>query len=334
MGKHHIDLTSAEISCLWSSYLADSMSVCIFKYLIQHIKDNEIKKVAQHSLDLSQQHVEIIKGIFEEEEIVVPEGFTDKDVNLKARQLFSDSLCLHYLKSMSKGGLAVYAAVLPTIYREDIRAFYSKCFTSAIELENEVTDVLLEKGLAVRPPQIPKPKKVEFVHKQSFLLEAVGKHRTLTGQEVTNLYANIQTNSIGIALSMAFAQVATTKKIQEYMIRGKEISKKHIEVFSTYLKYNDLPVPTSHDHEITDETESPFSEKLMMFHFSVIAHAGIGNYGVSISESQRSDLVADYSRLLLESIAYSEDGANIMIDKGWLEQPPMAADRKKLMKDK
>jgi len=30
--------------------------------------------------------------------------------------------------------------------------------------------------------------------------------------------------------------------------------------------------------------------------------------------------------------AYAEDGANIMIDNGWLEQPPGAADRDLLAK--
>ncbi|WP_419158854.1 DUF3231 family protein [Rossellomorea sp. BNER] len=31
---------------------------------------------------------------------------------------------------------------------------------------------------------------------------------------------------------------------------------------------------------------------------------------------------------------YSEDGANIMIDNGWMEQPPLAADRDELAKRK
>ncbi|MDY0942357.1 MULTISPECIES: DUF3231 family protein [Priestia] len=334
MEKQHIDLTSAEISCLWSSYLADSMSICVFKYLVQGIKDEQIKKVIKHALDLSQQHVEIIKNIFEKEEIAVPKGFTEHDVNLKAKPLFTDTFCLFYLKNMTKGGLVANATVLPNMYREDILAFYSKCLTSSNELHTEATHLLLEKGLAVRPPQIPKPQQVEFIRKQSFLFEALGESRPLTGQEVTNLYANIQTNIMGTAIATAFAQVTTTKKIREYMLKGKEISKKHFEVFSSYLKSHDLPVPVSHDHEITTSTEAPFSEKLMMFHFSLMIYAGVGNYGVSISQSQRSDLVVDYSRLLTETLAYSEDGANIMINKEWLEKPPMAADRKKLTKDK
>ncbi|MGG1370011.1 DUF3231 family protein [Priestia megaterium] len=98
------------------------------------------------------------------------------------------------------------------------------------------------------------------------------------------------------------------------------------------MESHDLPVPISYEDEITNSQELPFSEKLMMFHISMNITARIGIYGISISQSQRSDLTIDYSRLLTEIIAYGEDGVNIMIDKEWVEKPPMAADRKKLRK--
>jgi hypothetical protein len=40
------------------------------------------------------------------------------------------------------------------------------------------------------------------------------------------------------------------------------------------------------------------------------------------------DLAAQYHRLMAEIEQFAEDGANIMIEKGWLEQPPKAPDRK------
>nr|WP_285847881.1 MULTISPECIES: DUF3231 family protein [unclassified Mesobacillus] len=51
-----------------------------------------------------------------------------------------------------------------------------------------------------------------------------------------------------------------------------------------------------------------------------------------IAESQRSDLVVDYSRVNAEVLKYSEDGINIMIANEWLEQPPLSVDRKDLTK--
>ena len=40
-----------------------------------------------------------------------------------------------------------------------------------------------------------------------------------------------------------------------------------------------------------------------------------------------------YNRLSLEIQKLSEDGADIMIKNQWLEQPPMAPNRKDLAKD-
>nr|WP_256360183.1 DUF3231 family protein [Mesobacillus boroniphilus] len=77
-----------------------------------------------------------------------------------------------------------------------------------------------------------------------------------------------------------------------------------------------------------------FNNGFSLFHFSVMIYAGIGNYGVATSESQRSDLVIDYSRLNAEILKYSEDGINIMVANEWLEQPPLSVDRQNLLKNK
>jgi hypothetical protein len=70
----------------------------------------------------------------------------------------------------------------------------------------------------------------------------------------------------------------------------------------------------------------------MMYHYGLMIYDGVGNYGVAISESQRSDLVVDYSRLSAEILKFSEDGVNLMIAEGWLEQPPLTSDRKGMSK--
>lgn len=94
-----------------------------------------------------------------------------------------------------------------------------------------------------------------------------------------------------------------------------------------------LAIPMGFEQEVTDSNESPFSDKLMMFHFNLMIYAGLGNYGIAISESQRTDLVVDYSRFNVEVLKLSEDGANLMIENEWLEQPPLAANRRDLAKN-
>ncbi|MBT2692535.1 DUF3231 family protein [Bacillus sp. ISL-55] len=327
-----IKMTAAEISYLWTTYLSDTMSICVFKYFLQHIDNSDIKALVKHALDLSYQHVEIINELFVHERIAVPQGFTDQDVNLKAERLFSDIFYLKYIKNMAGGGLLGYSRMLPNIYREDIKSFYMKALTSSMELEHEATLLLLEKGLATRPPFIPYPDKVEFIQKQSFFLEGLGRRAALSGTEVTHLHFNIETNQLGAAISTGFSQTAQNKKARNYFIRGKEIALKHINVFRDYLEKDSLPAPAGIEQEVTESTLPVFTDKLMMFHFSVMIYAGIGNYGIAISESQRSDLVIDYSRLNAEILKYSEDGINIMVANGWLEQPPLSVDRQNLSK--
>jgi hypothetical protein len=329
----HITLTASELSYLWTSYLADSMSVCVLKYFLVHVDDNDIKSLTTHALELSLKHVEFIRDIFIKEKIQIPQGFTEHDVNLLVKRLFTDTFYLRYIRNMAKGGLVTYGRVLQNVYRHDIRTFYSECLIETLELDTKATTILLEKGLAIRPPVIPYPQKLEFVHQQSFILEGLGRRESLTGTEINNLFANILTNHLGASMGMAFSQVAKSKKVRKFFLRGKEVSLKHIKALSSYLEMDSLSVPMAYDQEVTDSTESPFSDKLMMFHFSLMIYAGIGNYGIAISESQRTDLVVDYSRFNMEVLKLSEDGANLMIENEWLEQPPMAANRRDLAKN-
>lgn len=118
------------------------------------------------------------------------------------------------------------------------------------------------------------------------------------------------------------------------MLRGKDITQKHIQIFTKALINNDLQPPIQSDVFITDSTTPPFSDKLAMFHMGLLTAAGIGNYATSAAASQRSDLVLNYERLSLEIAQYSKDGADIMIKNEWLEQPPGTLDKKQLSKTK
>ncbi|GHI01500.1 hypothetical protein AM1BK_50420 [Neobacillus kokaensis] len=70
----------------------------------------------------------------------------------------------------------------------------------------------------------------------------------------------------------------------------------------------------------------------MMFFTTSLIALSIGYYGTSMAMSPGRDLGLHYVRLSAEIAEYAEDGANIMIKNGWLEQPPMAPDRDDLVK--
>lgn len=116
----NILLTSAELSYMWTTYLTDSMAICMFKHFLEHIDDREIKDLVALALKFSEEHIDFIRESFSKEKIQIPQGFTKSDIHLKAKRLFSDVFYLNYIKNMAKGGLATYGRVLQNVYRQDI----------------------------------------------------------------------------------------------------------------------------------------------------------------------------------------------------------------------
>ncbi|WP_244873064.1 DUF3231 family protein [Paenibacillus albilobatus] len=56
----------------------------------------------------------------------------------------------------------------------------------------------------------------------------------------------------------------------------------------------------------------------------------VREYANGASLSGRKDVGALFAKCQLDVSLYVEDGANIMIDRGWMEQPPEAVDRDNL----
>lgn len=135
------------------------------------------------------------------------------------------------------------------------------------------------------------------------------------------------TNALGIKLCLAFAQTSPLKEIQDFMLRGKEISQKHIKIFADILLKDDIETPQLPDAAVSNSTTQTFSDKLMMFHMTLLTAAGIGNYATAGAASQRSDLILNYERLSVEVTRLAKSGSDIMIQHSWLEQPPGTKNR-------
>ena len=328
-----IRLTAGEMAQLWIQYLNDSSSLCVLTYLLEKAEDEEIKPVIQFALELSKSHIEKVTAILTEEKNVIPYGFSIKeDVDLTAPRLFSDSFALNFINQMSKVGLTTYAGSVAASVRDDIKTYYMDCLTETMQLYKKSTDLLLSKGLFIRSPSLPNLEKVEFVKKQWFMLDVFGEKRPLVAAEVDHLFANLQRNALGVATLTGFSQVAQDKDVKQFFLKGLEVGNKHIRLFRGKLEESKLPAPMGWDSEITNSTAYTFSDKLMMFFTSGLIALSIGYYGTAVGQSPRGDIGVLYNRLSLEIQLYSEDGANIMIKKGWLEQPPMASDRDELIR--
>ncbi|KMJ57156.1 hypothetical protein AB685_17220 [Bacillus sp. LL01] len=328
-----IRITSMEINQLWAQYLNDSGSMCILTYFLEKAEDAEIKPVIEFALGLSKKHIEKLTSIFTEEKHAIPHGFrVDEDVDLKAPRLYSDNFALNFIHQMSMVGLTTYAASLSGSTRSDITDFYMECLSETMQLFKKSKDLLLSKGLYIRSPYLPNLEKADFVKKQRFVWDIIGEKRPLIASEISNIFANLQRNTLGAATLAGFCQVAQDKQVKQFFVKGIEISKKHIKLFGKKFEESYLSVPTTWATEITNSTVYTFSDKLMMFFTTSLIGLSIGYYGTAIAQSPRVDIGIMYSRLMVEIQLYSEDGANIMINNKWLEQPPIASDRDELAK--
>jgi len=328
----HIRLTSSELSNFFMSYLQDTLVICVTSYFLEHVEDPDIKACVKYALELSEAHVDIDRNLFEAEGLPTPVGFTEQDVNIKAPRIFSDEMILQYVTNLGMIGMSAYSTCLASSTRLDIREHFNACLQSSAELYNRSANVLLEKGLYIRPPYIPYPKLSEFVEEQNFLAGWIGNQRPLTSTEISFLFLNLFRNTLGGAYLTGFAQIADSKEVRKFMTRGAEIAKHHGAVFSKFLSESNITTPVSWSLTVTTNQEPVFSDKLLMFHTNALNNAGMAYYGQSLAGSPRKDLATAYSRLMIEIGEYITDGTQIMISKGWFEKAPSAPDRKDLAK--
>ena len=334
MGISHdsknIKLTSGEIAELFNSYLNNSASIWILSYLAEKTQDTDIKLAAKKFLDSSKKILQQISTIFQSINHPIPKGFSAEDVNLNAPTLYSDKFILVFIRYMARFGLINYGEARASATRTDVRTFFNEAIESTLELLEMSDNILLNKGLYIKEPSIPIPNKIDFVQKQSILNGFIGELRPVNAAEINRLYFNLNRNSLGKAFLIGLCQTTKDIELKEYFTRGKDIAKKHMDSISALLQKDELPTPESLDSEVTDCTETVFSDKLMLFFVVALNVMGLGTSGMSLSRVMRRDIALAITRFMAQIALYSEDGINIMIDRGWLERIPEAVDRKEI----
>ncbi|MFS0864390.1 DUF3231 family protein [Fredinandcohnia sp. 179-A 10B2 NHS] len=323
-------LTSAEMAKLWSTYMGNSMSNRILSYYLKHVEDKDIKILLENGYNLTVDFMNRIKDIFTKEKFPIPVGFTEDDVYLKAPRLFEDEFYVHYLKYAAKAGLSLYAVAIPLVMRDDIRELFSHCNKYTELFIQQINLVLMNKGFIIKPPEIPVPENVNFVHKQKFLNGFFGEIRPLHAMEITHLYDNMENNTTSKALLIGFSQVARNSNVREFLHRGIKITDKEIQMYQKKLQNENLPAPSLLDHLVTTSNASPFSDKIMLFHKVDMFNIKIRHFGNSMSLNGRRDIGLMYAQSISDVARYAEDGANILIDNGWMERPPSAVDRENI----
>lgn len=324
-------LNATEIAALWNSYMQYTMFTCVFKRFSHTAEDKDVRPIMEDTVDICTQRVNKVAEILNKEGLPIPIGFSDNDVNWKAPRLFSDNYFLYYLINANKIAVGINGLSLVTSGRADVRDFFRHCVDSSMHLFNNTVDVLLSKGLYIRPPVVSVVKTPSYVNNQDFLGGFLSQKRSLLVQEISALFYGIITNNVGKRLLMGFRQTTTSHQVRKFMDRGINMANNLIDTFSASLTRENVPDPIPWDFMVTDSTTPIFSDKLMMFHTVMITSAGVLNYAASIATSPRHDLMVDYFKAIAGVANYLEDGTNIMIENGWYEEPFRTVDRRELI---
>jgi hypothetical protein len=334
ISKRKVKTTSSEHGILWSQYINDTLSVCVLKYFLKDVKEEQTKGVLEEALRIAEGHIVKIKKFLSDENLPIPVGFTEEDVNLEAPTLFSDVFKILYMHIMALHGMTRYAGAVSSCLRDDYIQYYSECTKETLNLYAKASKVVVDLGVITRPPIFHNKQNVEFVNKQSYMAGWFGNRRPINAMEISGTYLNLQKTMAKMVLELGFSQVAKSKKVREYMEKGRKVCHKQFKRLSELLDEDSLHGPRRFESEVTDSTVAPFSDKLMMFHITTLLSSAVGYYGEALSLCQRRDISATYMKMILEIGILAEDGVNIMIDNGWLEQPPMATDHEHLQKNK
>jgi hypothetical protein len=321
------DLTAAEVSALWLQYTGDSMGICVYKYFLNIVENQEIKPILEFALQLSESHVTKITEFLKGANFQIPLGFTENDVNVNAPRLFSDQFLLFYSYIMTIHGLTAYSLAITNTEREDIQNYFFECLVSTKELFQKISKLAKNQPKYKSVPSIPSPQGVKFMESPGIISNLIGDKRPLNSSEISSLFFNSTKTGFTRSLSVAFSQVAVREDVRNLMLKYVKLAGKDADSFDAILQQDHLPIPENWDAEITDSTVSPFSDKLIMFHASFLVNAALTYYGASLGSSFRSDIIVNYSKVFTHAMEAGALSFNLMVKHGWLEKQPETLDR-------
>ncbi|MGM0879072.1 MAG: DUF3231 family protein [Bacillota bacterium] len=332
MDKDKLKLTSSEIGTLWGEYVNGTAIDVVIRYMFSIIEDESIKSIFEDAIKTFEKQKKQLVTFIENEGFPVPIGFTEFDLNKGAERLFTDIFCLNYLHIMTLHGLLGHSTSLAVSVREDLRYFYDSCDNDAKKMYHQTIDLLLEKGSFQKDPLFYPSKNPEFISSQDFTDGFFGKGRKLAATEIISISFNLKKSIMAKTLSIAFSQVTQTKEVRKFLEDSEKTADEQIKSFSKIMQTDNLPVPKSWETEVTTSTNSPFSDKLMMYHIGFLYQAAQAYHGVGLASAMRTDLVMAYERVILKNLMVTKKWYNIMVQNKWLEQPPLAPNRKEIAK--
>lgn len=329
MSGTNVDLTSTEISNIWSSYLKSSMELRFFQYFQATVEDPEVKTIVEKLVDFSEQSLEDLKAIFIKENLTIPLGFTEKDVRLDADKVFSDTFILYICHDITMLSLSTYPSAFPDCTRKDVRNLFQKAIEFTVQIQNEITDLMLSQGIYLKSPQVAMDHTVDLVDEMKYLNGLFGGSRPVNAAEIANLSRVIHRARFSKMILVTFSKLASHKDVKKHFSKGRDALEKVLETLGDVFEKENIPYSASGDYNIFEVRNSPFSDKLMLF----FVNTCLGMFcfvmiNQALTSSLRTDIVTKFTMISNQMKMFYGKGLLLTITEKWLEQPPQALDRK------
>jgi hypothetical protein len=334
MDEHKLKLTSSEIGTLWGEYVNGTMTDVVNRYMFSIIDDEQIKAIFEVAINTFETQKRQIVTFMENEGFPIPNGFTESDLLPGKPRLFTDIFCLNYLHIMTLHGLLGHSTTLAVSVRKDLRQFYDSCNNDAKKMYHQTIELLLEKGNFQRDPLFYPEQYPQYISSKDFTDGFFGKGRKLAATEIISISLNIKKSIMAKTLSIAFSQVAQTKEVRKFLTDSEKTADQQIKTLSKIMQVDNLPVPKSWETEVTTSTDSPFSDKLMLYHIGFLFQAAQNYHGTGLASAMRTDLVTAYEGTIIKNIMVTKKWFDLMVQNKWMEQPPLAPNRNELAQQK
>ncbi|MFC4797788.1 DUF3231 family protein [Neobacillus sp. GCM10023253] len=330
--KNHMplaELTSSEVSNLWSSYLKSNMELRFFEYFYASIESNETKQVIEKMLNQTENSINELKEIFIKDNLTIPLGFTDEDVRVGVPKVFSDTFILYFCFDLTYLAMSTYPIALSDCTRNDVREHFQKNIAFFVKIQNELLDLMLSQGVYLSPPQVAIDNEVEIADSMLYLNGFFGGSRPLNAPEIANLSRIVHRAQFSKMVFVTFSKLAQTKDLKQHFSKGRDGLQKVLDSLQEILEKENIPISASGDYKISDVEMSPFSDKLMLFFtntcLGIFCFAMISQ---AMTSSLRTDIVSKLDKISEDMKKYYGQGLLLAIKEKWFEQPPQVVNRK------
>jgi hypothetical protein len=316
--------TAGEIANIWQFIITNQSHVCLMEHWMHHAEDPGVQTILKQGHKMANWIVKEGITLYKKAGFPPPIGFSvEKDVTTDTPKLMTDQLVLTVLHILSEYGVYGYGLTLGKTVTPEVLSYFQTCLKDSVKLYQMITEEVTRKGQGLKPVYAPAPERAEMIEHQNFLFGWRGEQRSLILPEVDNLLFSFRGVLLAKMMFMIFEKLVKDPEVKKIVGKAKKVAAKRLETFQNLGASEGLPFQPTFENDIAGVTESPYSDRLILFKTMVLAQISVARYGNALSSVMRRDLNVLYAQLIVESGLFIEDAMKVMIDKKWMDQPPL-----------